>query len=368
MKVLHLLYAGGTGGIEKLCKDIGQKSQQGENIFWFVHAGGNICDEMRDEKLEVIETRYENKDILALYRQIKEVVGKRGIDVIVLHHPAPLVWFAVLCYLKQKRRASVMVYAHNSYEEITKRSKWKVWVYNKLLQKCDLVIAISEYVKSTFAHVNGLPSEKIAVVYNGVATDMYHTARMGIHEGAPALLYVGRLIPQKGVDYLLRAVSVMEHRKEISLTIVGDGSERENLEKLTKDLKLEQQVHFEGIQRNVADYLAASDVFVHPAIWEEGFGITVVEAMSAGLICVTFAKGALPEIIQDGQNGFIITEVTATALAQKLDVICREMARDNMLSLRENAVSRAEYFTIEKLLEELRILYDRVTKKNSDEG
>lgn len=357
MKVLHLLYAGGTGGIEKLCKDIGLKSTQDENVFWFVHEGGNICEEMQREKLDVIKTGYGNKDILAVYRQIKLEVKERQIDSIVVHHPAPLLWLALRLYLVKKSRAKVIVYAHNSYEEIIKRSRKKAVMYNGLLRKCEHVIAISEYVKSTFSHVKGLTAEKISVAYNGVDTESYRTERSEEHSGTVSLLYVGRLIPEKGVDKLLHAMALMKYKEKVSLTIVGDGSAREDLERIVKATHLEKQVCFAGIRRNVADYLATADVFVHPAVWEEGFGITVVEAMSAGLVCVTFSKGALPEIIQTGVNGFIVEECSEAALAQRLDCICKEIPLDNMRKLRDNAVKRAGDFTIETLLQKLNVIY-----------
>ena len=362
MKVLHLLYAGGTGGIEKLCKDIGLKSTQDENVFWFVHEGGNICEEMKCENLEVIETHYGNKDILAVYKQIKKEVTERQIDVIVVHHPAPLLWLALRLYMLKKKRASVIVYAHNSYEEIIKRSSKKAVIYNSLLRKSEQVIAISEFVKSTFSHINGLPVEKISVVYNGVDTDNYRTERSVTHEGKISLLYVGRLIPEKGVDKLLKALTFMRHKEEVFLTVVGDGSARENLEHIAKEEHLDDLVCFAGIQRNVADYLTVADVFVHPAVWEEGFGITVVEAMSAGLVCVTFSKGALPEIIQTGVNGFIVEECSERALAQCLDRICEGIKKNNMPEVRRNAVTRAGAFTIESLLQHLHTIYDTVGK------
>jgi len=149
----------------------------------------------------------------------------------------------------------------------------------------------------------------------------------------------------------------MKCKDAVSVTIVGDGRERKSLEKMAVEYSLEKQVHFEGIQRNVEKYLAKADVFVHPAIWEEGFGITVVEAMSAGLVCVTFSKGALPEIIQSGECGYIVEECSADALAQKLDYVVGEIERDNMLAVRCSAVNRAQDFTIEMLLDKLHTTY-----------
>ena len=83
----------------------------------------------------------------------------------------------------------------------------------------------------------------------------------------------------------------------LNLTIVGDGVERNNLENQVKYLNIESNVIFTGFQTNTIDYLDKSDIFVYPSIWDEAFGISVVEAMARGCIPLVANKGGLPEVV-----------------------------------------------------------------------
>lgn len=355
MVVLHLLYAGGTGGIEKLCKDIGLHSKLDDNIFMFVHQGGIICSEMKDAGIEVIELGIQNYEIIRLAKVINGVLIDRCVDCVVIHHPAPLIWIAVL--IVQMKNIKLFVYAHNNYLEIVEQKKWKRIIYNALLEKCNRIIAISDSVKKSFLKENPIKKEKIFVVYNGIEISAYQSEPKVKDDGVIRLIYVGRLIREKGVQVLIEALSELENKRDFRLDIIGDGNYRKPLEELVHKLDLGSIVRFEGIQRNVHKYLSNSDVFIHPAIWEEGFGITIIEAMSAGLICVAFRKGAIPEIIEDNVSGFIINDCSSKGLAAALDEIRKRFNDGFLLDIRRNAVARASIFSIENVVEELHNVY-----------
>lgn len=360
MRVLHFLYAGDTGGIEKLCKDIGQNSHEDKNYFFFVHSGGWICNEMRTLGLPTEIMGLRNKDVVKLYQAIREYADKLDADWLVVHHPAPLIWLAMRFYLCKKRRAKVAVYVHNTYLENVKQRWSKEIMYGSLLRKCDGVIAVSHYVKETILkHVN-IPSEKITVIYNGICVQQYQTEYRSKVELPVKLIYVGRLIPQKGVQMLLQALSLVKCKTDYRLQIVGDGSYRKKLEKLTDNLGLHDIVTFEGVRQDVAVYLQNADVFVHPAVWEEGFGITIVEAMSAALVCIAYQKGAIPEIIENEHSGFIIKECDTSALAEQLEKTKARLLEDNLIEMRKAAKIRANSFSIENVIEELHQFYLKV--------
>lgn len=355
MIVLHLLYAGGTGGIEKLCKDISLYSKSDRNIFAFIHEGGVICSEMKDAGAEVIELNLSNREFLKLAKRITEISNQFQTDCVVIHHPSPLIWLGTLLSLKKK--GDVIVYAHNSYLEIAAHKKWKMVLYNLLLKKSSKVIAISEFVKNSILERTGLDNNKIVVVYNGIKVSDYKCQYIKPKENIIRLIYVGRLIREKGVQVLIEAMSKLTHKNDFHLTIVGDGDYRGYLETLVQKLDLVDIVSFEGMKRNVGWYFSNGDVFVHPAIWEEGFGITIVEAMSAGLICVAFEKGAIPEIIKDNVNGFLVKICESDALALQLESIRENYNTKGMLEIRQKAIERADDFSITDIVEKLHNIY-----------
>lgn len=180
-------------------------------------------------------------------------------------------------------------------------------------------------------------------------------------EGGVILIYVGRLERVKGVQNILRSLAEVKVLIDYHLIVVGDGSYRTDLEKLCEELEIENKVHFLGTRRDVPELLWQSDVFVHLPVWEEGFGITVIEAMAAGCICVVNDHGAMPEIIIDRVNGYIVHN------GENLGEILREISVDmirkpeEIRRIRENAVMRSRDFTIEKYTDEL----DRLIKEIS---
>lgn len=111
------------------------------------------------------------------------------------------------------------------------------------------------------------------------------------------LLYVGSLIREKGVEYLVRAMS--ELPRDVTLRIVGDGDERARLESLVTDLGVDDRVAFAGHlpYEEVRAAYAEADCFVHPGVWPEPFGRTILEAMQAGLPVVATAVGGPAEVV-----------------------------------------------------------------------
>ena len=92
---------------------------------------------------------------------------------------------------------------------------------------------------------------------------------------------------------------------------------------------------------------------MHPAIWQEGFGITIAEALSYGKICIASNRGAIPEIIESKKNGFLFEAEDSDALANIIKYVCSTMSKEQRLEIQKNAVERARDFSIEKLMQQL---------------
>lgn len=353
LKILHLLYAGNTGGIEKLCKDIGlYADEKMESHFLFAHTGGKLYDEMEAAGLSVYRYSYANKDIFPLRKEIKRLVKERNIDAVLIHHPAPLFWLACMPLMKKKGMPVFMVYAHNNYQELTGHTGWKRFLYNRLLKKSAGTIAISNFVKDSVVNGSGVNANKVHVVYNGVHVEDYKEVASNKADGKIRLLYVGRLIEKKGVQVLLEAMKLLKNETGITLSVVGDGPYKETLVSYVKDNGLEDTVTLHGEQRNVVTFMQEADAFIHPAVWEEGFGITLIEAMSAGLPCVAFNRGALGEIIVQDETGYLIDGISAGKLSETI-LQLRDMDKEAFANMKRAARERSRDFSVDKLLEQL---------------
>ena len=142
----------------------------------------------------------------------------------------------------------------------------------------------------------------------------------GIKEDERLIIFVGSLRPVKGADYLIKAMEkIVQQRKDIRLFLIGDGEERDNLIKLSKDLKIEKHINFIGQVPNleVQKYMKASDIFVLSSI-SESFGIVNLEAMAAGLPIVATDVCGISEIVEDKINGYLVESKNENQISNKV--------------------------------------------------
>jgi glycosyltransferase involved in cell wall biosynthesis len=140
------------------------------------------------------------------------------------------------------------------------------------------------------------------------------------------VVFVGRLVVEKGVDDLIRAMAlVAPDMPDITLLVVGDGQDRGYLEDLARQLDVTKRVHFAGWlgPEALADVLAAADIFAGPSKtrsdgWVEGLGLTFVEAMLAGLPVLATRSGGIVDLITDGQTGLTVAENDPEGIAEAI--------------------------------------------------
>jgi glycosyltransferase involved in cell wall biosynthesis len=173
-------------------------------------------------------------------------------------------------------------------------------------QKVDCFIAVSTFARDKFIKA-GFPADRIVVKPN-FAADQPVALSSAVRAGA---LYVGRLSPEKGIRTLLRGWDGLA----VPLRIVGDGPMRGFVE---NSAGAEIVMLGQKQQSEVACEMAQASFLVVPSIWEEPFGLVVVEAFCQGLPVVASRIGALPEIIEDGVSGLLFSAGDAKALAAKV--------------------------------------------------
>ena len=186
-----------------------------------------------------------------------------------------------------------------------------------ILKNASTVIALTEHMKDA---MQAIYSRDIIVVPNGI--NLNEVAEKETEGGNPSkrVLFVGRLHPVKGVQYLLGAMKMVHQElPEAKLILVGDGEEREHLENLTDSLGIRGCVEFAGRvpHDRVQDYMNRAEVFVLPSL-SEGFPVTILEAMACGLPVVATRVGGLPDVIEDGVNGYLVKAKEPSEIAEAL--------------------------------------------------
>lgn len=144
---------------------------------------------------------------------------------------------------------------------------------------------------------------------------------MGLSGDTPLLGTVARLVPVKGLRYLVEAMPlILRRRPDAHLVLAGDGDQRPTLERLARELGVADRVRLLGFRRDAAAVTAALNVFVLPSL-NEGQGRVLVAAMALGIPVVATKVGGVPEIVEDGRQGLLVPAADATALGQAVAAV-----------------------------------------------
>jgi len=242
--------------------------------------------------------------------------------------------------------------------------------YRETYTKADYILAGSTYTLNLVKELFAIDNEKIELFYeNGIGRsflkkeESVSESTMG-DSGVINLLFVGRLVPYKGADILIDAISRLgpSIRKKILLTIVGDGSERNALEQLVKRLNLTEIIAFTGWvdQKDTLQYYGNSDIFCFPSIREFG-GAVVLEAMANGLPCIVVNNGGIGEYVTE-ETGFRINPESREFVVQELSVCIEQIVTNDVLrhSMSLNAVQRVKEFTWSAKAEAIVRIYNKI--------
>lgn len=234
-----------------------------------------------------------------------------------------------------------------------------------LVMVCADLVTVSSEAMAEELMARHLPIRRVEVVENGVDTNEFYPC-----EDWPAddgyILFVGRLVEQKGVDFLLRAFRHLKPQvPDLRLKIVGDGQFRSLLERLSKNLMIAEQVDFLGWQTGpeLLDLYQKAQVVAVPSIYEP-FGITALEGMACRRPVVASRVGGLKEIIEHEVSGLLAEPKDPLSLAQWLMTLATQPALREGLGTK--GLERARGYSWTKIGERFTELYRSLPRTSLD--
>lgn len=207
-------------------------------------------------------------------------------------------------------------------------------------------VAVSKQMQAFYCQHAPRIRPHIQTIYNGLDSERNTSispsekaalrAQLKIHPTLTAddiiIICTGRLVALKQVDMLIKAFdSLHKTFKSCKLLIVGEGPEQASLEKMALDLQLDHYIFFTGFRQDVAHLLACSDIFVQCST-TEGLSRSILEAMATPLPCIVTDVGGNSELIQSGENGYLIAVDKPQALTEKLQTLCNDAQLRNTLA------------------------------------
>jgi len=293
-----------------------------------------------------------------MIRRVRDFLSDRDFDVFHLHEP--FVPFLGPAFLRVAKGVKV-----GTYHAWRIGQHWAYLVSIPLIRywdsRLDGRVAVSEWSRQTISrYVPG----KYEIIPNGIefarfATPSAQPAKF--RDTDPTILYVGRLEPRKGVEYLIKAfTTVKAQMPKARLVIVGDGGLMGECQRLVRRLKL-QDVFFEGHVpgQQLPGYFQRADLVCVPSTGNESFGIVIAEAMASGLPIVASDCSSMSEMVESGQGGFLCAPDDVADFAAKINLL----AADPALRRQMGAFNRARAETLfrrERMFAEYRALFEEV--------
>lgn len=315
--VVHVVVAGEVGGAERMLVDLAQGAEETRHVVALVTPSERLRALFADAGLAVRDrgpSREGPFTYLARSLGPRDVAWLEGVlrseraDVVHLHTFGSQV-LGTRAALRARVRIVRTEHSTRVYDDPS------CWPFSRWsLARADAAVAISAHVRRVAVAKAPWAASKIHVVPNGVDVARFAEVPLPAREGPLRLLALGRLDRRKGLDVALDALA---HVPDVTLAIVGEGGERRALEEKVRALGLGSRVTFEGFSADVRPHIARAHALLSSAR-AEGLGIALLEGMAMGRAVVALPTGGVPEIVKDGETGWLAFGSDAPALARAM--------------------------------------------------
>jgi glycosyltransferase involved in cell wall biosynthesis len=349
INILHLYQNSKIGGVQQQIFSLIKSYNKDlfNPIFCCLGNREKIAEKLEQHGIEVITLNRTNYNRLSfkIIKDLYKIIKEKNIHILRTHRYRSNLYGRIAGWL-----AGVPVIISSVHDNYRSDKKIERRLMNKILSIItDKIVAVSESIKNDIIRYDKINPSKIEVINNGVDTLIFRPQSkdyellksLGINNDDIVIGFVGRIVPAKGLEYLLEAFSYLKKEiNNIKLLIVGDGAILKDLKNYSIELGISKYSIFTGERQDIQKILSCIDIFVMPSI-AEGLPNALLEAMSSGKTVVTTKVGGIPEIIKDRFNGLIIPDKNSEMLAKAI----KELITDKDLS--EKLGENARHFIIE---------------------
>ena len=360
----------GVGGAERVTADVLRRldRQRFQARLFFLHDAGVVGRELFRDGFPGCERIMKQRgDRGALFRLIVQLRSFRPDIVFCLdHHDA--MTLGRLAGLAAGARA--LVVASHATGLVGKKRAFGA-LDRLLMEFTRRVVAVSAAHARYLTETEGIERGRITVIHNGVDVSQLRLATpeqkrvargdLGIENGQPVVLMVAAMRPEKAHEALLAAVAQLKDEgRKTRVLLAGDGERRAALEAIAESLGVRGDVEFLGIRRDVVRLLHAADVVVLPSHGVvETLPLAVLEAMAAGTPVIASAVGSVPDLVRDGETGWLIPPADSVSLANRIRYILDDGERVDTMRRRAREWVAGRY-SIESTAARYEALFEEV--------
>jgi glycosyltransferase involved in cell wall biosynthesis len=364
---LHVAYL--TDGLKERGYDttlVAGSLARGEDSMAFVADARDVTVVRIDELGREISPL---RDLVATFR-LARLIRRERPQILHTHTAKAGTVGRVAAMLAGSRRPPIVVHTFHGHVLRGYFGPWRSLLFRLLERwlaaRTTALIAVSPQVRDDLVSLGIAPRERFAVIRLGIELDERIAAEqngrvesrryLGIPEDRFAVGWIGRMTAVKRTDDVLVAFKrLRESGVEATLCMVGDGPDRAGLEQRAHELGIVRDTLFLGYQEDVAPFYAAFDALVLPSS-NEGTPVSVIEALGAGRPVVATRVGGVPDVVRDGEDGFLVEPGATDELAERLAQLARDPAlRERMGKQgRERVLPR---YAVERLVADVDRLY-----------
>lgn len=322
--VVHVVLSLEIGGMETVIANLSRNIDHDlyRLLIICVSTIGPIGYELRNKGIKIIELPKMPRIISFLYpKSLINILRAEKVDVLHCHSGC---WYKAAIAGKF---AGVKGIIYTEHGRQVPDYKSTIFFDRAVSKITDYVVPVSLDLSNYLKKVVKIDLRKIHEIKNGIDTDYFSPMgkdkefleELGITDNALIIGNIARLALVKDHIALIKAFALTEkHCPDIRLLIVGDGSERANLENLVTELTISDKIAFLGFRRDIKKILALFDLFVLSSI-SEGISITILEAMACGKPVIATDVGGNSEILTEGVSGFLVPPKDIKAMAEKIE-------------------------------------------------
>lgn len=303
---------------------------------------------------------------LALASKMAEVIDREKLDVLHVHYAMPHAICAILARDMAERDVKIVTTLHGTDITVLGIDKSLKKMIKHGIEQSDVVTAVSHSLVKQTKEMLGITKD-IRVVYNFVDNEEYSTnafsnlkEQYGIKRHEKVLIHISNFRKVKRVQDVIYAFEKISREVPSKLLLVGDGPEYCEVDQLVVQLGLEEHVLFLGKQKNISEILSIADLKLLLSE-KESFGLVLLEAMACGVPCIGTNIGGIPEVIVDGETGYLteIADIDYIA-AQSIKILTD---RNLWEVFSKNGIDRVNNcFGAEKILQQYENLYNTPLK------